>query len=39
VKDKTTGFGNEPDDGVIVTSNLAEDPTAIVGGPALLIES
>jgi hypothetical protein len=38
VKDKTTGFGNEPDDGVIVTSNLAEDPTAIVGAPALLIE-
>ena len=38
VKVKATGFGKEPDDGVIVTSNLAEAPTATDAGPVLLIE-
>ena len=32
-----TGFGKVPLDGVIVTSYFADDPTAIVAGPELLI--
>jgi hypothetical protein len=32
-----TGLGKVPDDGVTVTSYFADDPTAIVAGPELLI--
>ena len=32
-----TGFGKVPLDGVTVTSYFADDPTAIVAGPELLI--
>jgi hypothetical protein len=34
---RTTGFGNVPLDGVIVTSYFADDPIAIVAGPELLM--
>ena len=34
---RTTGFGNVPAEGVIVTSYFADDPIAIVAGPELLM--
>ena len=34
---RATGFGKVPAEGVIVTSYFADDPTAIVAGPELLM--